>query len=166
MGDREPGRRFELRDLDRVLDGDAEDPNPAGRPGSDPYRPGHFEAHGLQVVHPARLTLDVRQFGPHPLDRRVEDDEAPDGRRRRACPSVRQPTVDEPADRATDDGEPEEGPDHPSAPEVVTLTPASVISASARSPSPGTRSTAAIASAGTVVSKPSRAASSAVALMQ
>ena len=92
------------------------------------------------------------------LDRRVDDDERADRLGLRALRLLGEDAIDGIGDAGAGEGQPDRAADH-----RITVrqrvTPAASISASARSPSPASRSTAAMASVRTDVWKPSAAAS-------
>ena len=135
----------------------------ARRPDAD--RTATVQADGLHVEHPARLALDVGQHLPDTLDRCVDDDDRADRFGRFALGGLGEEPVDGVADARADQPEPDQAADHRITVRQV-VTPAATISSRAFAPSPGSRSTAAIASVSTAVSNPSRTASSAVALTQ
>ncbi len=141
-------RREELHHLDRVAHGDAQDPDIGLAAGPDADRTGGQQADRLHLGHPLGLPLDVGHELPDPLDRRVDLDPAADRDAdgsalvvdaEPAEPAVEQERAGEPADRRG-----RQSPDHRSLSRTIA-TPASIISVTARSPSPGARSTARIA---------------------
>ena len=98
--------------VDRVRDGDPEDPDRrlARRPDAD--RAVAVQPDGLHVVHPARLALDVGEDVPDALDRRVDDDDRADRLGRPALRGLRQEAVDGVPDARTDHPEPDQAADH------------------------------------------------------
>jgi hypothetical protein len=147
-------------DLHQVHHADQKDPDVrlAARP--DPRRTRREEAHGLHLVHPERLPLDVRHGFPDRLDRRVDRDRHLHDRIR---PLARRDQRAEPAlgrhGRAqagrTEQQEPRqpahEAPSTAAPAGCTSSTPASASSRSARAPSPACRSTARTPSTRTLV---------------
>ena len=65
VADREPVRRLELGDRDRIGHRDARGSGPSASPSvPTPTGPGVRSADGLHLVHPARLALDVGDDSP------------------------------------------------------------------------------------------------------
>ena len=165
VADRIPVGRVELGDRHRVRDRDAEHPDVRLATRTDADRAVVEHPDRLHLGHPRHLVFDVGDGRPDALDRRVDDDERADRFGFGALGLLGQDAVEGVRDAGSGDGQPDRAADH-----RITVrhrvTPAASMASSARSPSPGSRSTAAIASVRTDVRKPSAAASMAVALTQ